>query len=77
MGNMEFLITTRNNIITVIITDQRNMGAFIRQGCVLLNNMWVVLHRVRQRLKQHKDRRLTELLTNCQVCEYDDGLGIT
>lgn len=42
---MEFLITTRNNIITVIITDQRNMGAFIRQGCVLLNNMWVVLHR--------------------------------
>lgn len=45
LGNMEFLITTRNNIITVIITDQRNMGAFIRQGCVLLNNMWVVLHR--------------------------------
>lgn len=29
LGNMEFLITTRNNIITVIITDQRNMRAFI------------------------------------------------
>lgn len=25
---MKFLITTSNNIITVIITDHRNMGAF-------------------------------------------------